>query len=81
MDNISITEKKFVFVGESKKSCAGEALKQCLLALKDARDNNGGGSVYGFVTTGEQWRMIRYDGTSFVLSDIFQTLFGAVQKD
>jgi len=82
MDIISIMEKKFVLVAESKKSCAGagEALKQCLLAFKDTRDN-GGGSVYGFVTTGEQWRMIRYDGTSFVLSDIFHTLSGAVQEE
>ncbi|KAF8540865.1 hypothetical protein BDD12DRAFT_879666 [Trichophaea hybrida] len=27
-------------------------MRQCLLAMKDARDNKGGGEVYGFVTTG-----------------------------
>ena len=56
-------EEKFVIIIEGMKGTAGEALKQCLLSLKDARDQNSGGVVYGFITTGESWRMLRYDGT------------------
>ena len=40
-------------------------MKQCLLGMKDARDNNGEGVVYGFVTTGEHWQMLSYDGKEF----------------
>jgi len=36
----------------------GEVMKQCLLAIKDMGNKNGGGAVYGFVTTGELWKMI-----------------------
>ncbi|KAF8446895.1 hypothetical protein BGX38DRAFT_1191787 [Terfezia claveryi] len=36
--------------------------KFCCLALKDAKDTNGGGYVYGFITTGERWRLITYNG-------------------
>jgi hypothetical protein len=35
--------------------------------MKDMRDVNDGGEVYGFVTTGETWRMLKYDGKSFTL--------------
>jgi len=58
IDRISVTEEKFVMVIEGKRDSIGEAMKQCLLSLKDAADNNGGGEVYGFVTTGDSWRMI-----------------------
>jgi hypothetical protein len=44
-------------------------MNQCLLAMKDTRDINGGGEVYGFVTTGKAWRMLKYDGTSFELTE------------
>ncbi|KAF8538493.1 hypothetical protein BDD12DRAFT_152826 [Trichophaea hybrida] len=69
VDIISVMEEMFVFVIEAKRSSFGEAMKQCLLTMKDMRDNNGGGRVYGFVTTGESWRMLRYDGTSFALRE------------
>lgn len=76
MDRISVGEEKLVVVMKAKRSSIGEAMKQCLLAMKDARDNNGGGEVYGFVTgylanAQIQWeasndkqnrRTIRYDG-------------------
>ena len=65
MDRISAEEQTFVLIMEAKKSYTGEAMKQCLLGMKDARDNNGGGIVYGFVTAGEHWEMIRYDGSTF----------------
>ena len=65
LDKISVTEKKFVLIVEAKKGSTGEAIKQCLLAMKDARDNNDEGVLYGFVTTGEHWELIRYDGIVF----------------
>jgi hypothetical protein len=40
------------------------AMKQCLLAVRDMRDTNAGGNVYGFVTTGKAWRMLKYDPAS-----------------
>ncbi|KAF8423837.1 hypothetical protein EV426DRAFT_601366 [Tirmania nivea] len=75
MDLISVSEESFVFIVEAKKSSFGEAMKQCLLAMKDARDNNGGGVMYGFVTTGESWRMFRYDGISFEKTEKMDVLF------
>lgn len=32
------------------------------------RDNNTGGEVYGFVTTGESWQMLKYDGALFQMT-------------
>lgn len=52
---------------------------QCLLSMKDMKDNNGSvGEVYRFVTTEEHWRMIRYDGTSFTTTENFTVLFGTM---
>lgn len=52
MDRISVTKEKFVLIIEGKRSSVEEAMKQYLLSLKDARDRNRDGVVYGFVTTG-----------------------------
>ena len=57
IDRVSVSEGRFVMVVGGKRSSIGQAMKQCLLSLKDMGDNNGGGEVYGFVTTGESWRM------------------------
>jgi len=54
-------------------------LKQCLLSLKDARDQNGGGAVYGFITTGELWQMLKYDG-KFQMTDTMQALFHSMEE-
>ncbi|KAF8453423.1 hypothetical protein BGX38DRAFT_1298016 [Terfezia claveryi] len=69
MDRIQVAEEKFVLIIEAKKSGTGEAIKQCLLSLKDAWDNNG-----------KQWQMIRYDGTSFVVTEEFTTLFRTMEQ-
>ena len=50
-------------------------MKQCLLAMKNMKDSNGEGKVYGFVTTGEQWQMLEYDGTSFRMTEVMLALF------
>ncbi|KAG0633431.1 hypothetical protein HOY80DRAFT_991622 [Tuber brumale] len=71
VDLIGLEPEKYVFVVEAKKSSLGEAKRQCLLAMKDMGDRNGGGMVYGFVTNGEQWQMLRYDGTVFTQTHNF----------
>jgi hypothetical protein len=81
MDRIYVTEEKFVLVVGGMGDSAGEAFKLCLLSLKDMRDNNGGGEVYGFVTTGDTWQMLRNDGTSFQISDNMHVLFGAMGEN
>ena len=58
---------------ESKPSL-GEAIKHCLLAMKDMWSKNGRGKVYGFVTTGDDWRMLSYDGTRFDITEKFTVL-------
>ena len=42
--------------------------------MKDMRDNNGGGTVYGFITTGDTWRMASYDG-AFQITEKMEILF------
>ena len=37
--------------------------------------------MYGFVTTGESWRMLRYDGTSFALIEKIEVLFEGMYGD
>lgn len=55
-------------------------MKQCLLAMKDAKDNNGGGEVYGFVTTGDTWRMLKYD-REFQMTNKIDVLFDTMSEE
>jgi len=80
MDWISVGEKKYVTIVEAKKVFLGEAQKQCFLALRNMRDRNGGGMVYGFVTMGDSWRMISFDG-NFTISEKIELLFDSMAKD
>ncbi|KAF8444161.1 hypothetical protein BDZ91DRAFT_815912 [Kalaharituber pfeilii] len=75
IDVVSLTERNYVLVIEGKKSARGEAMKQCLLSMKDIRDNNGYGEVYGFIMTGESWKMFQYDGQSFRATRKIDVLF------
>jgi hypothetical protein len=70
MNMISVLEEKFVLVVEAKKSSIGEAMKQCLLSLKDMRDGNGGGTVYGFTITGTIWRTFQTTNEILALFDL-----------
>ena len=81
VDAISVNEDKYVLVVESKRSSLGVAIKQCLLSLKDMQDSNGGGAVYGVVTTGEDWQMLSYDGASFRVTRKAHVLFGGMDQD
>ncbi|KAF8453101.1 hypothetical protein BGX38DRAFT_1141702 [Terfezia claveryi] len=75
IDLIEVDIEKFIFVVGAKRSSLGQAMKQCLLSMKDMHDNNGGGEIYGFVTTGRGWRMLKYDGGSFQKSEEMIILF------
>ena len=83
MDRISVTERKFVLIVEAKRTSTGEGIKQCLLTMKDAWENNGikYGFLYGFVTTGEDWQMIRYDGVSFKKARKIVVLFEGMDQE
>ncbi|KAG0137005.1 hypothetical protein HOY82DRAFT_651118 [Tuber indicum] len=62
MDYISLFGTRYIVVVESTWLLQGKAFKHCFLAMKNMREYNCGGTVYGFVTNGDYWRMISYDG-------------------
>lgn len=56
-------------------------MKPCLLAMKDMRDNNGGvGKVYGFITTGESWQILSYNG-GFQVTNKIDVVFLTMGED
>ncbi|KAG0634330.1 hypothetical protein HOY80DRAFT_535786 [Tuber brumale] len=79
MDYISYDRMKYVLIVEAKKVSLEEARKQCFLSLKDMRDCNGGGTVYGFVIMGDSWRMISFDG-EFKMSEKIELLFETMDE-
>lgn len=79
MDRVAIGFQKFVLIIEGKRGSIGRAMAQIFLAMKTARDHNEGGILYGFVTTGEDWRMVSYDGSEFVETDKFLVLFDTME--
>lgn len=81
LDLVSVQHERFIFIVEVKRPSLGQAMKQCLLAMKDMRDNNGKGKVYGFVTTGEQWQMLEYDGTLFRKTNIMIVVFDSMDDE
>ena len=80
-DQISMWEDKTVFIIEPKRSSTENAMRQCFLSLKDARDINGGDALYGFVTAGQQWKITRYNGTSFLTTNLFLALSETMETD
>jgi len=81
VDIIGIGNRKFIFVVKTTKSSIGQAKRECMLALKDMGDKNGGGFVYGFVASGEFWQMICYDGSVFTQTRPIPVLFPAVERE
>ncbi|KAF8465985.1 hypothetical protein BDZ91DRAFT_794562 [Kalaharituber pfeilii] len=65
MDYMPVMDEKFIPVIEAKRYSIKQAMRQCLLSMRDMWDNIDEGEVYGFVTTGERWQMLRYDGKPF----------------
>lgn len=47
--------------------------------MKDAGDNNGGGEVYGFVTTGDTWRILKND-RKFQMTNKIDILFDTKKR-
>jgi len=80
VDMVGIGNQKSLFVVEVGKSSVREAKKHCLLVMKGLGSINGQGMVYGFVTTGEQWQMLRYNGKDFIQTPNFQVLFQGRNK-
>ena len=79
VDLVSVTEEKFVLIVETKRSSLEQAMKQCLLAMKEMGEKNADSSiVYGFITTRESRRMLQYDGTSFKMTRKIEVLFGGM---
>ncbi|PUU76177.1 hypothetical protein B9Z19DRAFT_272754 [Tuber borchii] len=81
VDEVAVTEEKSVLIIEAKRHAIGHAMIQILLAMKDAQENNLGGIVYGFVTTGEDWRMLTYDGGEFVMTNKIVVLFNTMKEE
>lgn len=80
VDRVAITEERSVLIIEAKRQSMGQAMTQILLAIRDARENNLGGIIYGFVTTGDDWRMLKYDGKEFVMTEKFVVLFDTMSE-
>ncbi|KAF8416251.1 hypothetical protein EV426DRAFT_578791 [Tirmania nivea] len=81
MDVISIMAERNILIFEAKRESLGAAMGQCLLAMKDLRDGNKGGMIYGFVTTGDVWRMLSYDGATFQVTDRLFMVFDLMRDD
>jgi len=81
LDLVSVQDQTCILIVEAMESSLGQAMKQCLLAMKDMWDSNGEGKVYGFVTTGEQWQMLEYDGASFRKTDKMFLMFGSMRRE
>jgi len=52
IDRIAIGSDRFVLIIEAKRASTGQAMKQIVLSLKDARDNTGG-VIHGLEHSGE----------------------------
>ncbi|KAF8472134.1 hypothetical protein BDZ91DRAFT_717287 [Kalaharituber pfeilii] len=82
-DAIEIMQEKYIFIVEANRDSLGRAMGQCLLAMKDMGESNHGGMVYGFVTTGVTWRMLRYDGSdgSFLVTNRIEVVFDTMRRE
>ena len=80
VDLVTVEEEQFILMVEGKRSSLGQVMKQYLLAMKDMRDHNGEGKVYGFVTAREFWRMLSYDGT-FEMTNNMEVLFDTMDEE
>ena len=81
MDIISVWDERFVLIVESKMSQIESAKNQCLLSMWDMWQNNGAGEVYGFMSSGEEWRMVKYDGVKFIMTRSFKAMFEGMEKE
>lgn len=67
---------------EAKRTDVDQRFIQCALALHDAYiSNNDNKHVYVFMTTGLIWKLIKYDGTSYRMSEEFAAAFRLMKED
>ena len=71
----------FVLIIGAQRANLPDGMTQCSLSVFDMRGNNGDGKVFRFITTGDNWRIISYVGTSFQLTHQFPALFEAMVDD
>lgn len=80
IDIISVTKERFVLIIEPKN--LGDSMKQCLLSIKDAYDNNNDKrKMYCFMTTGDSWQLVSYDGNIFKMSEEFKIIFPTMKNN
>ena len=65
----------YVLIVEAKRNELERIVPQCVLSMKNARDLNGKGDVFGFVTNGPVWRMLKNGGKTFTISRQFMFIF------
>lgn len=73
VEQVGPKAEQLIFIVACEK--CEDGLMQCLLAMYDAYQSNGKGSIFGFVTTGKRWRMLRFDGNSWQMSEEILTIF------
>ncbi|PUU73018.1 hypothetical protein B9Z19DRAFT_1136116 [Tuber borchii] len=78
---IGTRDRKFAFIVEAQKASIGQAKRLCMLALKEMGDNNPGGVIHGFVTSGDCWQIIRYQREIFTQTDPVQLVFRTMERD
>ena len=82
VDAVGVGGQKFIFVVEAKRYKLQSAKMQCMLALRDMADNNRDGQVvYGFITTGDFWQVIRYQHEIFTQTDPIQVVFRTMERN
>jgi len=80
-DMIGLKNQEFILIVETQSDSLGVAKRQCLLVMQDMRENDSTFGVYGFVTTGEFWQMLNFDGGVFTPAEILQVLFATMTQD
>ena len=80
VDKISIKKQSFVLIIEGDLDCHRDMIKLCCLMMRDMWNNNRKGEVYGFVTSGDIWKIMRYDGTTFQMAEKFYAKFSSMGK-
>lgn len=82
IDSIESDKEIYVLIVEAKRSDLDKAFQQCALVIRDAyAQNNDNVPIYGFMTTGVQWKLIKYDGTQFQLSEDFSAAFPLMKDE
>ncbi|KAI5811417.1 hypothetical protein DFH27DRAFT_533361 [Peziza echinospora] len=74
-------KETIILIMEKQRNSWVDSMKHCLMAMRNAHASNGfTGLVYGFVTSGEHWRMFIYDGTTFAKSGEMKAFFEAMES-